>query len=268
MRPMRHYIPVIFVLVFSACSQSPESKEAKSLERGKKFLEQHDFSRALLEFKNASQAMPRDAEPYYQAGLAEFEQGNAQKAFDSFKRATQLNPNHEGARLKVAEIMAMSAQPAAGGRSRKRLNAMLPSAPSNPELLDTLAITEAQLGNTADAETHLQQALDKAPGHLNSAIAMAQLKLAQKDVAGAEEVLKRAVQQDPKSAPAALAMARFYLQVNRQDDGLAQLQRAVELDPKSGPALFQFGRDSIQDRTSAGSRADLCPPLRPARKTI
>ena len=134
------------------------------------------------------------------------------------------------------------------------MNELLPNSSSNVELLDTLALAEAQLGKSEDAVLHLQQALEKSPAHLASSIALAQMKLQQKDVAGAEEVMKRAVQQDPKSAPAALALAQFYLIVNRIDDGLSQVRHALDIDPKNGPALFTLA--NIQLRTGKKEEAE------------
>ena len=52
-----------------ACSSSPQAKETKYLSRGESLREKKDYSRALLEFKNASLAMPKDAESYYQMGI-------------------------------------------------------------------------------------------------------------------------------------------------------------------------------------------------------
>ena len=228
--------------------------------RGKTLLAKQDYSRALLEFKNATQAMPKDAEPYYQAGLAALGQGDPRSAFAYFNKAVQLNPKHSDAQLKIAELMTSSRNKGLVQEAEKRLTEMLPtsSASSNVELLDTLAMAEAQLGKSEDAIQHLQQALEKAPTHLTTSIALAQMKLRQKDVAGAEEIMKHAVQQDPKSAPAALALAQFYLRTNRIDDGLAQVRRALEIDPKNGPALFtlaaiqfQTGRKDDAEQTYA-----------------
>ena len=56
--------------MLSACTQSPQAKEAKYLEKGKKEFEKKNYAVAILHFKNAMAAQPRDAEPYYQLGLA------------------------------------------------------------------------------------------------------------------------------------------------------------------------------------------------------
>jgi tetratricopeptide (TPR) repeat protein len=250
MRHSRHYgflaLIICLLAVSLGCSRDPAAREAKALERGKGLLAQKDYPRALLDFKNAAQSMPKDAEPYYQAGLASLGLGDVRNAIAYFKKALQLNPKHTGAQLKMAGLMASTRNKDLVREAEKRLTEMLPAAPSNTELLDTLAFAEVQLGKPGDAIQHLQQALEKSPAHLASAIALAQMKLAQKDAAGAEEVMKQAVRQNPKSAPAALALAQFYLRINRRDDGLAEIHRALGLDPKNGPALFALAGIQVQ----------------------
>src|ERR1700685_2661256 len=78
----------------AGCSSSPQAKEAKHLKKGAELRDKKDYSRALLEFKNASLAMPKDAEPYYQMGLTFMAAGGPANALTLFRKATELNPKH------------------------------------------------------------------------------------------------------------------------------------------------------------------------------
>jgi len=247
-------VPVLLLVVFAGCSRNPAARETTALARGKNLLARRDYPRALLEFKNATQAMPKDAEPYYQAGLAALGLGDPRNAYAYFNKAAQLDPKHAGAQLKIAELMTSSRNKEVVQEAEKRLTEMLPASSSNVEPLDTLALAEAKLGKSEDAVQHLQQALEKAPAHLTTSIALAQMKLHQKDVAAAEEVMQRATREDPKSAPAALALAQFYLRINRVEHGLAQVRRALEIDPRNGPALFTLA--AIQFQTGRKDEAE------------
>ena len=64
-----------------------------------------DYARAVIEFRNAAQAASTDAEPYYQIGLALIETGDFGGAVAAFRKATQLNPSHSNAQIKLAEIL-------------------------------------------------------------------------------------------------------------------------------------------------------------------
>jgi Flp pilus assembly protein TadD len=63
-------ILTLAILMLSACNLSPEAREAKFLEKGKKEFEKKNYAVAVLHFKNASEAKPWDAEPHYQLGLS------------------------------------------------------------------------------------------------------------------------------------------------------------------------------------------------------
>src|SRR6202161_3055514 len=74
------------------CSTSPQAKEANYLKKGAELRDKKDYSRALLEFKNASLAMPKDAEPYYQMALTYIATGSIANAGAFFRKATEMNP--------------------------------------------------------------------------------------------------------------------------------------------------------------------------------
>ena len=56
------------ILMLSACTQSPQAKEAKYLDKGQKEFDKKHYAIAILHFKNAMAAQPGDAEPYYRLG--------------------------------------------------------------------------------------------------------------------------------------------------------------------------------------------------------
>ena len=75
------------------CARSPEARRDRFVTRGKDFIEKRDYSRAILEFKNAIQVMPKDAELYYQTGMAAALSGDTRTAIFSFRRTLELNPS-------------------------------------------------------------------------------------------------------------------------------------------------------------------------------
>src|ERR1700678_1886432 len=93
---------VVLYSLSLGCSSSPQAKEAAYLRRGEALRDKKDYSRALLEFKNAALAMPKDAEPYYQIGITYLASGSPGNGVQSLRRATELNPRHQQAQLKLA----------------------------------------------------------------------------------------------------------------------------------------------------------------------
>ena len=224
------------VLLF-ACSAA--SREAAFLRRGKNYLEKRDYARAVLEFRNARRVMPRDAEPYYQEGLAYLGLGNRGSAFQSLSQAVQLNPSHVDAQLKLTQLLASSERHLHD--AEKQAKTTLSLAPDNPDALSALAETELKLGNEAEALHYLEKALAKSPQHLRSSISLAIIKLSGRDFVAAEQILQQAVTQAPKSAEPQVALGELYATLRRWDDAERRFHAALEIDPQNAAALFYLG---------------------------
>jgi tetratricopeptide (TPR) repeat protein len=229
------------MLVFAACSRSPQQREARFMELGKKLLAKKDYARAGLEFRNAIQAAPADAEPYYQLGLTYLGADNRNLAMGCFRKATELNPKHAAAQLKLADLLTTVNDRAMVADAEKRARAVSTEFPNDVDALNTLAMTELRLGKPEDAAGHLEQALERLPGGLESSALLMRARLSQGDVKGAEEALQQCFRKSPQSAEVALVMGRFYLVTHRPQQAEEQLRRAIRIDPKYGAALLDLG---------------------------
>src|ERR1700746_29395 len=85
------------LLILCACTQSPQVKEAQYLEKARKELAKQNYGVAVLHFKNAMSAQPRDAEPYYQLGLVYLATNDLDRAASYFRKTTELDPGHRAA---------------------------------------------------------------------------------------------------------------------------------------------------------------------------
>ena len=242
------------ILLLFGCSQSPQAREVKYLDKGRKEFQKKNYTNAILHFKTAMQAQPRDAEPYYQLGLAYLASNDFNSAASHFRKASELNPKHVGAQLKLAELMAASRSREILEEAQKRSRDILAISPGDVDALNVLAITELKLGNPQSAEAHLEQALKQSPGHLKSSVALAQTKLARKDIAGAEEVLRQAAAQAPKSPEPRLYLGGFYSALGKTSEAEQEFRRALEIDPKNGQALLALG--ALEVRTGRSEEAD------------
>lgn len=238
-------ILIAAVATLQGCSRSPQAREAKFLERGKKFVQQRDFSRAILEFNNAAKTMPKDAEPRYQLGLAYWSSGVLAEAYFALMKATELNPKHVGAQAKLAELLATS-----GGQdlveAGKHAEQAAAISPEDPEALYALSLTKYRLGKTEDAEQEFRKTLEKFPKDLRSSVGLAIISLQNKDFKRAEEVLKKAGDQAPGSPEPILALAHIYEVSGKPMEAEAQCRRVLQLDPKNGDALLQIARLQLQ----------------------
>lgn len=218
------------------------------MKKGQALVAKKDYSRAILEFRGAAAALPKDAEPHYQLGLAYLAASNYLSAVGEFKTAVKLNPSHQGANVQLAELMTATRDPTMVGEAREKLQGVLKESPDDTEAMDALARTELMLGKPEDAEHVLADALQKAPSHVQSAVAMAQIKLGQKDERGAEEVMRQVVAASPQSADAALAFGQLYVLLHRFDRAESEIRRALQLEPKNGLALMSLAALQISAR--------------------
>ena len=215
------------------------------LHRGENDITRHDYARAVLEFRNATQLDPKNAEPVYQLGLAYLAAGDLNQAGAVLLRATQLNPKHEQAQVKVAELMARNGDLISVKEGEKRMLDLLATSPENVDVLNSLALLELRLGKVPDAESHLNHALEKAPGNLKSSEILARLDLERHDPKAAERILRKAVELAPQSQEAANAFGELYSLTDRWAEAEEQFQRSVKIDPQSPQALLHLASAQV-----------------------
>lgn len=232
-------IALILIALFGTvgCKRTPQEKAAQFLSKGKEYVAQRDYARAVLQFKNASQLQPKDAETAYQLGLAYLGARDLNHAVASLFRATQLDPHHAGARAKIAELMARSGDPSLAKEGEKRMRELLESVPGNIDALNALALSELALGESQSAEEHLKEALQRFPKNQAATTELALTYLQRQDFQKAEQVLKNARSAMPESLDAALSLAQFYVLTQRWPDAEGAFQSALRISPNDGAAL-------------------------------
>jgi tetratricopeptide (TPR) repeat protein len=235
------------LLLLTACTQTPQQKYARFLQRGKRYLEKADSSRATLEFRNAIQQQPKDADAYYWLAEAFLSENKVADAVLALRRATELKPGHTAAQLKLAELMIRSRDEHLLKEAELRIQKILTGSPADEDALLTLAAAQAQLGNTEDAEKYLRDVVKRSPSNLRSQMALALLKVSEKDLAGAEQVLKEAIQRVPGSDDAVVALANLYVGMERFSEAEPLFMKGVHLNPDNSDAWIALG--SMQLRT-------------------
>lgn len=231
---------LIVTLAFTGCMRSPEAKSAKYMQAGKKLLDQHDPARAVLQFRNAVQSTPKNAEAHYQLALAYLAAGDIAGGYNSLRQAVKLNPKHAEAQLRLSALLVSSGRADWIRDANTRLQGLVADRPKDPDALHALALTEMKLGAARDATQHLEEALRNAPQDLVIAVTLAQAKMQQNDLAGAEATLKAACAKDPKSSDAAVILGRFYASQKRMAEAREQFQKGLALNADGAGALLNM----------------------------
>lgn len=241
-RRKRLVISLLWIaLALSGC-RTPEPQRDRYLARGRQFLQNGGYPRAILEFKNAAKAMPADPEVYYHLGMAYLGAKDFRSSLAAFRRTLALNPKHAQAQLRIAQMLALTNNEELLKDADSRMKVLVESVPPTPEMLKTLAFAEFKLHDMEHAIQGFERALAQSPGELSSSVMLAMAKLSLQDVKGAEEVLKKACQDAPRSADAQRILAEFYRDQKRLPEAEAELRRALGIDPKSGASLLDLAK--------------------------
>lgn len=243
---------ISLLLMLTQCSRFRGRDAAHFLTDGKRLLQNGDYYRAVLEFKNAEKLQPKSAEPQYQMALVYLKLGDLQSALFRLKNAIALDPKRSDARVILIDLLARSGQRELTEEAKRQADYLVMSSPEDPDALASLALTEAELGDPGTAITRLRKILEKFPGNMKAASTLALLRVANHDMQGAEAILKEAVAQSPKLAEPRLALAHFYQVVGKEASAGEQFSRVVKDNPNHPLALSSLA----QFYASAGRNGD------------
>jgi tetratricopeptide (TPR) repeat protein len=227
--PAASFFLAAALLFLSACSTTPEVREAKYLTRGKSELAAKQYKKAVIDFKVASQNMPKDAEPVYQLGLTYLSVGGARQAVEAFTKAATLNPKHEGAQYQMALVKVGSNKPEVVQDAKQVLLAYLVKHSDDAEGMGSLALAEAKLGEKPEALKMLDAGAEKDPANMRPAAMIIALYAARGDVDTAKQIARELSERLPNSPDAAILRAQVSLATHDTADTDAQISRALAL---------------------------------------
>src|SRR5450631_4898602 len=101
---------VILATLLVACGGA-QARKSGFMAKGREHLAAHNFEKARLEFRNAVQLDPNDAEASFLAGQATERLGNVREAAQMYRDAIQSNAKHLGARAQLARLYAFGGIP-------------------------------------------------------------------------------------------------------------------------------------------------------------
>jgi tetratricopeptide (TPR) repeat protein len=135
---------------------------------------------------------PKNVGALFQLGILRMQAGDVREAEHEFRRALAVSPAHTGARLKLATLLAGSADSGGLDEALRLSSALAAEQPADIETQLVLALTEWRLGHPKDAEDRLNSALISAPGDSRVMASIASMKLAEGDTPGAARILEQA----------------------------------------------------------------------------
>ena len=141
-------LAVFVIATLLASCGGAQARKAAYLAKGREYLAAHNFAKARLEFRNAVQLDPNDAEASFLAGRAMEALGNVREAVQMYQGAIQADPWHLRARAQLALIFAYRGAPA---KAIDLAEAGLKFAPDDPDLLTARGAAHLRLGDAEGA---------------------------------------------------------------------------------------------------------------------
>jgi tetratricopeptide (TPR) repeat protein len=191
----------------------------------------------------------RDAAEWYQRGERQLAAGDADRAIDSFQRATAKNRNEKQYVLALARALASTRHEDAARRALLELREL---APEDPDVNLQLARLAAARQDVTEAIRYYHNALyaawpiDEATGRRQVRLELIRFLLSHDQRSRAESELVALSTDLPNDAAAHVEAGQLFVSAGDNGRALEQFQRAVRLAPDNGAALAGAGQAAFQ----------------------
>ncbi|KKK81263.1 hypothetical protein LCGC14_2815250, partial [marine sediment metagenome] len=108
MKAKKHLL-FLLMLSLAGCGSSADTSD-DYVQSGNEYFDNGNYDKARLEYKNAIQIDPRQAEPYYRLALIDEQNKNWKQMFANLTTVEQLDPNHADALVKLGRLYLLGGQ--------------------------------------------------------------------------------------------------------------------------------------------------------------
>src|SRR3984957_1004008 len=218
----------IVVALFLVACGSAESRKAGYIERGQKYYVSGNYDKARLEFRNAAQIDPKDADVHFMLGQVAEKTADVRAAIGQYQTALNVNPQHIGARVALGRLYLLGGLP---DKAIELVEPGLTTDPKNAQLLTVRGASRAQLGNASAAMDDAQTAVRLAPGDDYAVALLASLYKQHAELDQAVAVVKAGLQHLPNSVDLRLILADLDVAQQQSADPEVQLRAIIALEP-------------------------------------
>lgn len=235
------------------------ARKAAYLAKGKEYLAERNYEKARIEFRNALQIDPNDAELRYENGLAAEKLGDVRGAVQLYRAALEVNANFSPAHAGLGRLYVYAGMPK---QAIGEVDAALARNPDDPDLLTVRAGARLQQGDKAGALADGQRAIALRPNDEDSLGALAAIEIANGQRDQARTLLEKAVARVPDSVQLRLLLAKLYHDLGQPQSSVVVFDALIKARPKE--RVYRVEQAKIL--TNMGRAADAERVLRTAVK--
>lgn len=199
---------VVAIIGLTGCGGAEERKAAY-LEKAKLSLEKGDLDKARIDLKNVLQIDPMVADAYFQLGKINDLKKEYIKAFRSYSKAAELDPDNLEYQARFGTYLLLLAGDIDAAIEKRDL--ILGKDKDNLNGLLLKAAILLKLKNNVDAMKVSQEIFSKQPGHFDNAVFLSSLYQSEKDYDNSIKVLNASIKQNADSPLLKHMLASNYL---------------------------------------------------------
>jgi tetratricopeptide (TPR) repeat protein len=212
----------------SACSGKQE-RLANYLKRGEEYVKAENYDKARIEFGNALQIDPNNANARFQAGRIAEKQSNIREAVGNYQAAIDLDTKLVSARAALGRIYLLSGL---ADKARETIEPALAIAPDDPDLRVVRGSLRAMAGDKPGALEDGEAAVRAAPDNEMAVAYLAAQYRANKQVEEAIRLVDSAVQRRPQTIDLRVILVELLNGADRVDEAEKQLRELAGMRPK------------------------------------
>lgn len=216
------------VLLSTACGGA-ETRLASHMERGERYLADGKLEKARVEFRNALQIAPNDAQARYMNGRVAEKLGDLRGAVGLYQGAIDVSPDHVQARAELSRVLVFAGAP---DRALETIQPGLAKHPDDAGLLTVRGAARAQKKDRAGALADATRAVKIAPQNENAVALLASLYRQAGETPRAVDLIERTIKASPRTVDLREVLANLYLASNEPRRAEEQLRKVIELEPK------------------------------------
>ncbi len=217
---------IVAAVFFGSCDRSPEAKLAKHVKRGDEYVKEEKFKEAVIEYRNAVKAVPKDPAAHWKLAKASLEAKDIRTAFAELQKTVELDPNNFEALGKLGEIYVMAGKKDEATQIADNLVKNRPNDPQGYILQSGLAV---RAGKVDEGIAKLKKAAGLDPKRVRTLLTIGNMYLLKKDRKDAQEWYDKALAADPNSADVHVTRGNYFFASGERDEGEKEYRKAIEL---------------------------------------
>ncbi|MEO8019366.1 MAG: tetratricopeptide repeat protein, partial [Pseudomonadota bacterium] len=227
----------VFVLLALAGCGGAQSRYTSHLTKGEEFFAAANYEKARIEFRNALQILPNDAQARFLFGRSLERLGKVREAAGMYQGAIDSDTNHAGARAALGRVFVFAGAPQ---RALELVEPAIVKNPKDAELLTVRAAARSQLNQRDAALTDAEAAVKLAPANQNAVALLASIYRQGSDSQRAVTLLRTTLEKTPDATELRQVLSLLYLSLGDKAGAEGEMRKLIEQKPEDARARYSL----------------------------